>query len=128
MNKQIDNNSTKDEILDFVSSHLKQKDMWEQRALSMVTPVIDAMLSLRDDDLIDVSPNEISEFIKLNRVIYLSDETKFPNLPSEKRESVSRYLETLPGYKKELGHNQPQTTIEHHGYLEMQLSKVLQAA
>jgi hypothetical protein len=128
MNKQIDNNSSKEEILCFVSSQLKQNDMWEQRALSMFKPVNEAMAWLRDEDLIDISPSEFNEFLKLQRVIYLSDETKFPCLPKDIRESVSRYLETLPGYNKELDIKQPQTTIEHHGYLEMQLSKILEAA
>lgn len=128
MNTRITNASTKQEILEYVTSQFEKNDLWEQRALSMLTPVIDAMTWLRDEDLIDISAKEINEFMKLQRVIYLSDETRFPDLPIEIRESVSRYLETLPGYDRESGYNQAQTTVEHHGYLEMQMAHLLKAA
>lgn len=99
--------------------------MWKGRAVAMFTGVIRVLVWLRDfqDQPMDVGV--VRDSIGLKRIIDFADHSKYPDLPSEVRRSVQSYLASLPGYQRDKGYKQSQTTLDQHGYLEMQWTKVL---
>ena len=99
--------------------------MWKGRATAMLTGVMRALSWLRDEDMIDLNVGEIREYMSLKRIVDLGDTNKFPDLPPDIRKSIKSYLTSLPGFQEEKGHKQAQTTLDQHGYLEMQFTKIL---
>jgi len=99
--------------------------MWKGRATAMFTGVMRALTWLRDKQVIDLNVSEIRDHLNLKRIIDLADKSKYPDLPQPIRKSIKSYLTSLPGYQEEKGHRQGQTTLDQHGYLEMQFTKIL---
>src|SRR3546814_11728707 len=46
-------------------------------------------------------------------------------MPQQVRKSIKSYLSSLPGFQEDKGYKQSQTTLDQHGYLEMQFTKIL---
>ncbi|EPX84024.1 TraM recognition domain-containing protein [Salipiger mucosus] len=99
--------------------------MWKGRATAMLTGVMRALTWLRDEGHVDLNVGEIREFMSLRKIIDLGDEKKFPDLPQPIRKQIKSYLTSLPGFQPEKGYKQAQTTLDQHGYLEMQFTKIL---
>jgi intracellular multiplication protein IcmO len=99
--------------------------MWKGRATAMFTGVMRALTWLRDENRIDLNVAEIRDHLNLKRIIDLSDPNKYPDLPPHIRHNVRSYLTSLPGYQEEKVYKQGQTTLDQHGYLEMQFTRVL---
>lgn len=99
--------------------------MWKGRATAMLTGVMRALTWLRDEGLVDLNVGEIREFMQLRRIIDLADTNKYPDLPQPVRKTIKSYLTSLPGFQEEKGYKQAQTTLDQHGYLEMQFTKIL---
>jgi intracellular multiplication protein IcmO len=99
--------------------------MWKGRATAMFTGVMRALTWLRDENRIDLNVAEIRDHLNLKRIIDLADEKKYPDLPAHIRHNVRSYLTSLPGYQEEKLYKQGQTTLDQHGYLEMQFTRVL---
>lgn len=99
--------------------------MWKGRATAMFTGVMRALTWLRDQQLIDLNVSEIRDHLQLKRIIDLSNPEQYEQMPPAIRKSIKSYLTSLPGYKESQGYNQSQTTLDQHGYLEMQFTKIL---
>ena len=99
--------------------------MWKGRATAMLTGVMRALTWLRDEGDVDLNVGEIREFMQLKRIIDLGDTNKYPFLPQSIRKTIKSYLTSLPGFQEEKGYKQAQTTLDQHGYLEMQFTKIL---
>ena len=99
--------------------------MWKGRATAMFTGVMRALTWLRDKGIIDLNVGEIRDHLNLKRIIDLGDQSKYPDMPQPIRKSVKSYLSSLPGYQEDKGYKQSQTTLDQHGYLEMQFTKIL---
>ena len=99
--------------------------MWKGRATAMFTGVMRALATLRDKGIIDLNVAEIRDHLNLKKIIDLADAEKYPMIPQSIRKSISSYLTSLPGYVAEKGYKQAQTTLDQHGYLEMQFTKIL---
>lgn len=99
--------------------------MWKGRATAMLTGVMRALTWLRDEDQVDLNVGEIREFMQLRKIIDLGDTQKYANLPQPIRKTIKSYLTSLPGFQEEKGYKQAQTTLDQHGYLEMQFTKIL---
>jgi intracellular multiplication protein IcmO len=99
--------------------------MWKGRATAMLTGIMRALCWLRDQGYLDLNVSEIRDHMALRRIIDLSDEQKHPDLPAHIRKSIRSYLTSLPGYVEEKKEKQAQTTLDQHGYLEMQFTKIL---
>src|SRR3546814_10316631 len=80
---------------------------------------------MRDQHLIDLNVSEIRDHLTLKRIIDLADQSKFPDMRPDIRKSIKSYLSSLPGFQEEKGYKQSQTTLDQHGYLEMQFTKIL---
>lgn len=99
--------------------------MWKGRATAMFTGVMRALTWLRDRQIIDLNVGEIRDHLNLKRIIDLADQSKYPDMPQPVRKSIKSYLSSLPGYQEDKGYKQSQTTLDQHGYLEMQFTKIL---
>ncbi len=99
--------------------------MWKGRATAMFTGVMRAMVYLRNNGLLDLDVGAIRDFLNLRKIIDLNDESKFSDMPAAIRKSVSSYLTSLPGYQPEKGYKQAQTTLDQHGFLEMQFTRIM---
>lgn len=99
--------------------------MWKGRAQAMFTGVMRALTWLRDQGLIDLNVSEIRDHLQLKRIIDLANQDHYEQMPVQIRKSIKSYLSSLPGYKESQGYNQSQTTLDQHGYLEMQFTKIL---
>jgi len=100
-------------------------DMWKGRAVAMLTGVLYALVWLRDSGYTDLSVHELRDFMMLNKIMSLVDPQKYPDMPPAIVKAVKAYLSSLAGFKEEAGEKQSSTTLEQHGYLEMQFTQVL---
>lgn len=99
--------------------------MWKGRATAMFTGVMRALTWLRDRQFIDLNVGEIRDHLNLKRIIDLADTQKYQDMPQPIRKSIKSYLSSLPGFQEDKGYKQAQTTLDQHGYLEMQFTKIL---
>ncbi|NDV52798.1 type IV secretory system conjugative DNA transfer family protein [Salipiger sp. PrR003] len=99
--------------------------MWKGRATAMLTGVMRALCWLRDEGHVDLNVGEIREFMSLRKIVDLGDVDKYPDMPQPIRKTIKSYLTSLPGFQPEKGYKQAQTTLDQHGYLEMQFTKIL---
>jgi intracellular multiplication protein IcmO len=99
--------------------------MWKGRATAMFTGVMRALTWMRDQQLIDLNVSEIRDHLQLKRIIDLAMDEQYDAMPKPISKSIKSYLTSLPGYKESQGYNQSQTTLDQHGYLEMQFTKIL---
>ena len=98
--------------------------MWKGRAVAMLTGVIKALVWLRNKGELDLNVGTIREYMNLKNIISLASEKDRPSLPRDIRTSVRAYLTSLPGFVESKGTAQAQTTLDQHGYLEMQFSQI----
>ncbi len=98
--------------------------MWKGRATAMLTGVMRALSFLRDEGKVDLNVGEIREFMSLKKIVDLGYNDDY-QLPQPIRKSIKSYLTSLPGFQEEKGPKQAQTTLDQHGYLEMQFTKIL---
>lgn len=100
-------------------------DMWKGRAVAMLTGVLYALVWLRDSGYTDLSVHEMRDFMQLKNIMSLIDPQKYPDLPAPIIKSVKAYLSSLAGFKEgSPAEKQSSTTLEQHGYLEMQFTQV----
>lgn len=99
--------------------------MWKGRATAMLTGVIRALVWLRDQNVVDLNVGVIRDTLNLRAIIDLGDKNKNPDMPAHIRKSIRSYLTSLPGFQEDKGYKQAQTTLDQHGYLEMQFTKIL---
>lgn len=101
--------------------------MWKGRATSMLTGLMRALIWLRDNNRIDLNVGEIRDHMNLKRIIDLADPNKpqYADLPIHIRANIKSYLLSLPGFQEDKGYKQAQTTLDQHGYLEMQFTRIL---
>ncbi|MCB9963952.1 MAG: TraM recognition domain-containing protein [Rhodospirillales bacterium] len=112
--------------------------MWKERAVSLVSAIMPALVWKRDHLDIPLFVTSIRDSLNLNKIIALSREEV---LPREVRSGVKGYLDTLPGYNdlafddngqmKPPGPDVPpvdmNTMSNQHGFLTMQLTRSLQS-
>ncbi|WP_456717778.1 MULTISPECIES: hypothetical protein [unclassified Bradyrhizobium] len=99
--------------------------MWKGRAIAMLTGVMSALVWKRDVGLIGLNVGTIRENLNLKNIVELADPEKHPDMPDSVRVAVKAYLSSLPGYHQEKGAKQSITTLDQHGYLQMQFTRIL---
>jgi intracellular multiplication protein IcmO len=97
--------------------------MWKGRAIAMLTGVMRALVEKRDKGLLDLNVGEIRRHMVLTEIEALARDQ---NLSPSTIAAIQAYLRSLPGYKENPGEKgQAQTTLDQHGYLQMQFTKIL---
>lgn len=99
--------------------------MWKGRAIALFTGVMGALVWKRDEGMIDLNIGIIRDYMNLPKIIELADKEKEPHMPLKIRASLDAYLASLPGFVREKGTKQSQTTLDQHGFLQMQFTRIL---
>lgn len=99
--------------------------LWRGRAVSMLSGAVRALCWLRDNEGRRFGLAALHDQLNLRRYIALADPAAHPGMPHDIRQGPASYLSSLPGFNPERGHRQSQTTMDQHGYLEMQFTKIL---
>lgn len=109
-------------------------DMWKGRAISFVAGLTRALCFLRDRGYLLLDANKFIEYFELpvvekmvwDRVITENgQEVKIEDpLFNKVLEPLKAFILTLPGYKREAKGNQEQKTVEQHGFITMQLTRL----
>ena len=98
------------------------------RAEHLLRAVAHALVHLRDRGAIRIDARTLSWALSLDRVSWLADPDRVPDLPYAVRRQLETYLRTLPGYVPEDDGVQPPETYWHHGFYEREFTTVLDAA
>lgn len=110
-------------IMSLMDSSGADGDKWKARATTMISGILRALVWQRDAKHLALNEGVIRSHLDLSKIIDLADEKLHPDTPPHIRLSVRSYLTSLPGFAQ--GHEQPQITLEQHGYLQMQFTKIL---
>ena len=120
-------NSMRDMIVSLMGEIGGHDSMWQGRAIAMLGGLLRVLAELRDQGVMDLDVHHIRDSMNLRRLIDLADKDKYPTLPRRVRAALNSYLISLPGYVAEKGYKQAQTTLDQHGYLEMQFTRIFGA-
>lgn len=101
-------------------------DMWKGRAISFVAALTRPLTYLRDKGYINLSPEKYLEYFELNVIEELVWEHngKYGENFDMIVAPLRSYLVTLPGYQKAKMKKQETKTLEQHGYIVMQLTRI----
>lgn len=101
-------------------------DMWKGRAISFVASLTRPLIYLRDKGYINLSPEKYLEYFELNVIEELVWEHngKYGEMFDIIVAPLRSYLVTLPGYQKSKIKKQEQKTLEQHGFIVMQLTRI----
>lgn len=121
------NQSTSNEIIDIIDKELalsQSNAMWHGRALSLLIPIVNSLVWMRDYNNKMLTPQIIADSLYLNKVRELSETN---TLPKDFREKIYNYLISLPCYDINLDVNakQSETAIEHHLYIQISITYIL---
>jgi len=108
-------------------------DMWQNRAISFVEALMKILVTARDDKLILMDANSIRNYFEMSKVEDLVDRilprqgqepASIAHFPTIVMQPMENYLASLPGYVKEKKGKQGSGTLEQHGYIIMQLTRI----
>ncbi|PPC84807.1 MAG: phosphoesterase [Methylotenera sp.] len=97
-------------------------DFWKDRAISLVESIIPALVWKRDKQNLLLDVSVIRDYLNLARIVELR---KINEMPQNIQESLRAYCENLAGWNERKGASQGDTTMEQHGYLQMQFTRTL---
>lgn len=98
-------------------------DMWQGRAISLISAIMMCLVWLRDNTGLLLDVDVIREHLNLENIQQLAARR---DLPPQALSAVRAYLKSLPGYvENPPGGQQNDTAREQHGYLQMQFTKIL---
>jgi len=101
-------------------------DMWKGRAISFVAALTRPLTYLRDKGYINLSPEKYLEHFELNMLeeLVFEHNGKYGEMFDVIVAPLRSYLTTLPGYQKSKLKKQEQKTLEQHGFIVMQLTRI----
>lgn len=99
--------------------------MWQERAISLMSCIINALVWLRDNEGYPLTISEIRNFLVLKTLMRLEETLLLAGAPHKIRSELRFYLESLPGFQAEKGDRQSQVVFDQHGYLSMQWTRTL---
>ncbi len=97
------------------------------RADYFIEVYLNALCWLRDEEIIDLNFEELEDFLLLKRIIDLSNEAKFPDMPKKIRRGLKNYLLSLPGYEDDRGYKQAINTFGFHTEVHIIWLRILQS-
>ena len=101
-------------------------DMWKGRAISFVAALTRPLVFLRDKGYINLAPESYLEYFELNAIEELvwEHKGKYGETFDVVCAPLRSYLLTLPGYQKNKIKKQETKTLEQHGFIVMQLTRI----
>lgn len=91
-------------------------DMWAGRAISFISALNMALVYMRNNGEIELTPQFIMDSMMYTNIVELSKREDFPN---HVKAALKSYLKSLSSFKNH------DTILEQHGHLQMQYMKVL---
>ncbi|MBR5951540.1 MAG: TraM recognition domain-containing protein [Actinomycetaceae bacterium] len=130
-NMNIMGNSSSGMLIELIVSLMDDSgkgggDMWKGRAISFVSALSRPLVYLRDKGFINLSPEIYLEYFELKKLEELVFEHggKYGDEFAGVIEPLESYLITLPGYDRSKIKKQGEKTLEQHGYITMQLTRI----
>lgn len=100
--------------------------MWKGRAMSLLSSQMKALVYLRDHKEKTLDISLIREYMTLEKIYELAEQTEYDGNGGFIKEGLQGYLLSIPGYVKEKKPSeQSSTTRDQHGYLQMQFTQLL---
>jgi intracellular multiplication protein IcmO len=109
-------------------------DMWKGRAIAFVEALMKILVYMRDTGNILLDANTIRHYFHLPHLETIAIDKLFPrnkqesvnleHVPDVVVEPIQNYLSTLPGFDRSKKGRQGSQTLEQHGYITMQLTRV----
>ena len=101
-------------------------DMWKGRAISFVAALTRPLVYLRDKGYITLAPESYLDYFELNAIEELvwEHKGKYGDMFDVVCAPLRSYLLTLPGYQKTKIKKQETKTLEQHGFIVMQLTRI----
>lgn len=109
-------------------------DMWKGRAIAFVAGLTRALCYLRDRGYFLLDANTFVQYFELpviermvwDKTIVIDGQDRLINEPLFEKvlEPLKSFILTLPGYKRESKGQQEQKTVEQHGFIVMQLTRL----
>lgn len=101
-------------------------DMWKGRAISFVAALTRPLVYLRDKGYINLAPESYLDYFELNAIEELvwEHKGKYGEMFDVVCAPLRSYLLTLPGYQKNKIKKQETKTLEQHGFIVMQLTRI----
>ncbi|MCL2875779.1 MAG: TraM recognition domain-containing protein [Betaproteobacteria bacterium] len=101
-------------------------DMWKGRAISFIAALTRPLVFLRDKGYMNLSPEKYLEHFELAVIedLVWNHNGRYSDLFDMIVAPLRAYLLTLPGYSKEKIKKQDSKTLEQHGYITMQLTRI----
>lgn len=101
-------------------------DMWKGRAISFVAALTRPLTYLRDKGFIGLSPEDYLSYFELHIIEELVFEHggKYGDNFDVIVAPLKSYLKTLPGYQDKNRKKQETKTLEQHGFIIMQLTRI----
>lgn len=109
----IFNNGSAQDIIDFFDDRLNYEGMWKGRALSLIMPMSEVAVYLRDNSKQKLTPHSFIEMTKLDNIISLFHSA---SLPGPLHLKIAQYLTCLPGYNLE-NKTPSEVAQDNHGYI-----------
>lgn len=109
-------------------------DMWKGRAISFVEALMKILVYMRDEGAILLDANTVRNYFELPQIEAIAIDKQFlregqepaslEDVPDLVMDPIKNYLKTLPGFDKNKKGKQAQQTLEQHGFITMQLTRV----
>ena len=101
-------------------------DMWKGRAISFVAALTRPLVYLRDKGFINLAPETYLDYFELNAIegLVWEHNGKYGELFDTVCAPLRAYLLTLPGYQRNKIKKQETKTLEQHGFIVMQLTRI----
>lgn len=116
------------------SSSSGDGDMWKGRAISFVQSLMKILVFMRDEGHLLLDANSVRNYFELSQLEAMAIDKQFlregqepvslEDVPELVMDPVKNYLKTLPGFDKNKKGKQAQQTLEQHGFITMQLTRV----
>ena len=99
-------------------------DMWKGRAIAFVAAITRPLVYLRDTGKLNLSAESYINYLELKSLEDLLDQAAQDPVLNEVCKPLKAYVLNIPGYQIQSKGKQDQKTIEQHGYITMQLTRV----
>lgn len=101
-------------------------DMWKGRAISFVAALTRPLTYMRDKGYINLSPEKYLDYFELPALeeLVFEHEGKYGPMFDVIVAPLRSYLMTLPGYQESKRKKQETKTLEQHGFIVMQLTRI----
>lgn len=101
--------------------------MWAGRCTAMLTGAMRVLTWLRDEHGRYLDIRTIRDAISLENLVDIAYSARHPGMPAHLAKMVRSYLESISGFDREAGNDQPDTVKEYHDHMYRPIAGMLGA-